>query len=114
MRLMRRFSGHNFDVLATRGPRKQFIDVAAWPLTIPVSVSQQASGSTSFSVQVSTTEAMMARCSAPWSEPANSAFFQSAVGQIKRSTALFSIAMRSSSVKRVRPFRPASAPFRLA
>lgn len=78
-----------------------------WPLMILVSASvRRASGSTWFSLQVSTREAMMAQCSAPPSEPANSAFFRlSVIGRIERSTALLSSSIRPSSIKYVRPFQ---------
>lgn len=59
---------------------------------------------------VSTREAMMAQCSAPPSEPANSAFFRlSVIGRIERSTALLSSSIRPSSMKRVRPTQRESA-----
>jgi hypothetical protein len=62
-----------------------------WPLTILVKTSvSQASGSTSLILQVSTSEAMTAQCSAPPSEPANSAFLRlSLMPRIERSTVLY-------------------------
>jgi hypothetical protein len=76
-----------------------------WPLTILVRTSvKYPSGSTSFSLQVSISEAMVAQCSAPPSDPANRAFFRlSAMGRMERSTVLLSSSMRPSSIKRVRP-----------
>jgi hypothetical protein len=61
-------------------------------------------GSIPHSLQVSISEAMMAQCSPPPSEPANSAFLRlSAIGRIDRSTTLLSISMRPLSMKRVSP-----------
>jgi hypothetical protein len=55
-------------------------------------------------LQVSISDAIVAQCSVPPSEPANSAFFRlSAIGRIERSTALLSSSMRPSSMKRVPP-----------
>jgi hypothetical protein len=59
-----------------------------WPLTILVRTSvRYAGGSTSLSLQVSKSEAMVAQCSAPLSDPENRAFLRlSAMGRIERST----------------------------
>lgn len=52
-------------------------------------------------MQVSISEAMMAQCSAPPSEPAKSVFFRfRAIGLMLRSTTLESISTRPSSMKR--------------
>jgi hypothetical protein len=51
-------------------------------------------------------EAMVAQCSAPASEPANSAFLRlSAIGLMDRSTVVEPISIRPSSMKRVKPSR---------
>jgi hypothetical protein len=56
------------------------------------------------SLQVSISEAMIAQCSPPLSEPAKRAFLRlRAMGRIVRSTTLVSISMRPSSRKRVSP-----------
>src|SRR3954452_8405949 len=53
---------------------------------------------------------MIAQCSPPPSEPANSAFFRlSAIGLMLRSTTLESISTRPSPINRVRPFQRESA-----
>ena len=65
---------------------------------------EKASGSTPFSLQVSTSEAVAAQCSAPPSEPAKRAFFRvSAMGRIERSTVLESISIVPLSMKGVGP-----------
>jgi hypothetical protein len=58
--------------------RKQRYLACAFPKlhVVAVNVTAQASGSPSFSLQVSISEAMTAQCSAPPSEPAKSAFFR--------------------------------------
>jgi hypothetical protein len=67
-------------------------------------------GSMVFSLQVSTSEARIAQCSPPPSEPAKSAFLRlSASGRMVRSITLESISMRPSSRKRVRPDQRVSA-----
>ncbi|MBB3709914.1 hypothetical protein FHS67_006274 [Aminobacter aminovorans] len=61
----------------------------------------EAYGSTPLSLAVSTSEAMVAQCSPPPSEPAKRAFFRlRAIGLIERSTTLESISTRPSSRKR--------------
>jgi hypothetical protein len=78
-----------------------------WPLTILVMTSaRQTCGSMPPSLQVSISEAMVAQCSPPPSEPAKRAFFLlSAIGRIVRSTTLVSISMRPSSRKEALPAR---------
>ena len=57
-----------------------------------------------FSLQVSISEARIAQCSPPPSEPAKRAFLRlSASGRIARSTLLESISMRPSPRKRHKP-----------
>lgn len=56
------------------------------------------------SLQVSTSEAIVAQCLPPSSEPAKSAFLRfRAIGLIERSTTLESISILPSSRKRPRP-----------
>ena len=76
-------------------------------LTSLVSVSvSHACGFTALSLQVSTSEAMIAQLAPPSSLPAKSAFLRlKAIGRMMRSTTLVSISMRPSSRKQHSPFQ---------
>lgn len=94
--------------LASRdvSPRQEIVDLAIG-MAVDDSgedVSEVAQRLTLFSLQLSTSDATVAQCSAPPSEPAKSAFLRfRRFGRIERSTVLESISMRPSSRKSESP-----------
>ena len=94
------------------GPRQQVVDLALGVAGDDAGddVGEVGIGIDAVELAVSMSEAIVAQCSAPPSEPAKSAFFLlRAIGRMERSTTLLSISTVPSSRKRHRPAQRESA-----